>query len=165
MSLPLELLRVLGLALAAGGLVAAALCDLRHYEIPDRYALLLLFAFLATAWGGSWRDALSGLGLALFLFALGALLFARGWVGGGDVKLLAATGLWVSPHLIAPFALVTSLAGAALGLVMLTPLRRCLPAAPAALVGGTPRSLAQPMPFGIAIAAGGLFALAGRLPG
>ena len=78
--------------------------------------LLLLLAALEDLWRLQIEDWLSGgvalgalLGVAidgpavalwqnLLLFALvlgiGTLLFARGWMGGGDVKLLAACALW-----------------------------------------------------------------------
>ena len=34
--------------------------------------------------------------LAVLILAIGTPLFAAGWLGGGDVKLLAATGTWFS---------------------------------------------------------------------
>jgi prepilin peptidase CpaA len=151
------------LALAAGALVAAALADLNSYQIPNRYALAIALAFLFFALGGGWHAALLGLAAGAVAFTLGAILFAKGWLGGGDVKLLAAVALWVAPPLLAPFALVTSLVGAMLSMAMLTPLRRCLPAPPADLAHET--GLRQPIPYGVAIAAGGLFVLLKRLTG
>jgi prepilin peptidase CpaA len=148
-------------ALAAVALGAAALADVKSYQIPDRYALTIAIAFILFALGGGWQAALFGLAAGAFAFALGALLFARGWLGGGDVKLLAAAALWVAPPLLAPFALVTSLAGAILSAAMLTPLRRYLPAPPADLAHET--GLRQPIPYAIAIAAGGLFVLLKRV--
>jgi hypothetical protein len=52
-----------------------------------------------------------------------------------------------------------------LAIALLTPLRRQLPAPPAALAAGTPGALRQPMPFGVAIAVGGLFVLCTRVTG
>jgi hypothetical protein len=40
-----------------------------------------------------------------------------------------------------------------------------LPAPPAALVAGTAGTLRHPMPFGVAIAVGGLFVLCARVTG
>ena len=108
------------------------------------------------------HQALSGLALGAVVFAVGIVCFARRWMGGGDVKLLGAIALWVSLPLVASFALVTSLAGAVLGIIMMTPLRRHFPAPPAALAAAAGR-LRQPMPFGAAIATGGLFALVARM--
>jgi prepilin peptidase CpaA len=157
-----------GLAVATAALVAAAYHDVRTYQIPNRFAVAIGCGFVAASLGGSWREALFGLALGIAVLVAGTALFARGWLGGGDVKLLAAVILWVPAPLLASFALVTSLAGAALGLLFMTPLRRHLPAAPQALAfatGGAARGtrLRQPMPFGVAIAAGGLFALFARV--
>jgi prepilin peptidase CpaA len=151
---------VLPLALAAGALIAAAVADLRSYQIPNCYAAAIALAFLVFAFSAGLHDALSGLAIGAITFALGAFLFAKNLVGGGDVKLLAAVALWVPLPLLAGFALVTSLAGAGLSLVLLTPLRRCLPAPPAALAHE--RALHQPVPFAVAVAAGGLFVLLNR---
>ena len=153
--------QLVALALAAGALVAAAIADLRRYQIPNRYALAITLAFLLFALGGGWPAALLGLAAGVVTFALGTILFAKGWLGGGDVKLLAAVALWLAPPLLAPFALVTSLAGAVLSVAMLTPLRRCLPAPPVNLSHET--GLRQPIPYAIAIAAGGLYVLLQRV--
>jgi hypothetical protein len=61
--------------------------------------------------------------------------------------------------------MVTSLAGAALALVLMTPARRLFPAPPQALLAtaGPLQTLRQPMPFCVAIAAGGIFVLAHRV--
>ena len=45
--------------------------------------------------------ALAAIGCALAVFIVGALLFARGYLGGGDVKLLTAATLWAGPAGIA----------------------------------------------------------------
>jgi prepilin peptidase CpaA len=102
------------------------------------------------------------LGIALLcslaVFAIGAAGFAAGILGGGDVKLLAAASLFAgSAHLI-DFLVVTALVGGALGLAVLAgaPIG---PAAPA--TDGTVRArLRCGLPYGPAIAAGGLWVIA-----
>jgi prepilin peptidase CpaA len=159
----LATLQLFALALAAGALAAAAVADLRFYLIPNRHAVAVALAFALFALGAGLHEALSGLAIGAAVFALGAILFAKSWLGGGDVKLLAAVALWTPPPLLAGFALATSLAGAGLSIAMLTPLRRCLPPPPAVLAHE--RGLRQPVPFALAIAAGGLFVLLKRLTG
>jgi prepilin signal peptidase PulO-like enzyme (type II secretory pathway) len=100
----------------ASGLLVAAVIDLRHYRIPNR-----LVAFLAVAgpllnlwtrelpWWQVFAGAVVGAGI------LGALaILSRGGMGEGDVKLAAATGLYLGP---AGQALAIFL-GAALGAVV-----------------------------------------------
>lgn len=76
-------------------LLLAALEDLWRLEIEDWLSGgVALGALLAVAIAGP----IAGLWQNLLLFALvlgiGTLLFARGWMGGGDVKLIAACALW-----------------------------------------------------------------------
>jgi prepilin peptidase CpaA len=51
------------------------------------------------------------------LLVFGFTLFARGYIGGGDAKLMAAVGLWIGWSALLPFVIVTSLAGGALAIL------------------------------------------------
>ena len=51
------------------------------------------------------------------MLVVGFGLFAGGFVGGGDAKMLAAAGLWVGWSALLPFVLVTTLAGGALAII------------------------------------------------
>ena len=98
------------------------------------------------------------------MLAAGLILYALGGMGAGDVKLLAATSLWLGPSLVVQHLLGTSIVGLALVLVLVA-LRRWspLPAAaerrrlPAALLPG------KRIPSRVAIAASAAI-LAPRLP-
>lgn len=73
----------------------AAYADVRRFEIPDGWsiavaALFAVFAASTTPAEPYWSHAAAG----IVVFVVGALLFSRGWLGGGDVKLLAACALW-----------------------------------------------------------------------
>jgi len=71
----------------------ATLFDLKKREIPDTISVLLLVWAIAGKSLG-WIDVSwvsMGVGAAVG-FALGAILFALGGLGGGDVKLVAALG-------------------------------------------------------------------------
>jgi Flp pilus assembly protein protease CpaA len=106
---------VLASLLALLGL--AALTDLRERRIPNwltvgtaaLYPVYVLSSPAPVAWLGA-------LGAAAAVFILGLVLFARQLIGGGDVKLIAAVTLWAGVDQLALFALVTSLAGGALAL-------------------------------------------------
>lgn len=140
---------VLGLSAVsfAAVLLLAAGCDLRSRQIPD--ALSAVLAALALPYimltGGAWGLVLaSSAGLAVF--ALGCLAFRFGLLGGGDVKLLTAASLWVSPGLLLPFLQATAIAGGLLALCYLL----------AAKLRGQPTGEIK-LPYAVAIAAGGLF--------
>jgi prepilin peptidase CpaA len=51
------------------------------------------------------------------MLVVGFGLFARGYIGGGDAKLVAAVGLWIGWSSLLPFVIVTTLAGGALAIL------------------------------------------------
>jgi prepilin peptidase CpaA len=144
----------LALSITVTALVWAAVSDFRRFLIPNRVCALAAGGYLVALAGMPLHAWLAGLAAGAAVLAVGTLLFARGLVGGGDVKLAAVAALWAGPTLFSDFALVTGLAGIVLALVMLTPLRKHMPAAPD---GDPTQGLRQPMPFGVALAAGGLW--------
>lgn len=148
------------LVLSAAGLAWAAASDVSRYLIPNRVCLLIAASYLLTATALPFGVWLSGLAIGLLALGVGLVLFARGLVGGGDVKLAAAIALWAGPAHLSGFALVTSLAGVALAIVMLSPARRLMPRAAGHEAGS---GLAQPMPFGAPLAAGGAWVLVQHL--
>ena len=103
-----------------------------------------------------------GLAFASAIFALGLAGFALGAVGGGDVKLAAALGLWAGSSDLAGFVVVTALAGAVLSILILA--TRNLPighyfAGPlqAGPQTGGHAATGESVPYGVALAAGGLW--------
>lgn len=147
-------------------LIAAGWQDLRTMRIANRLSLAIVACFALWALGGLALGALSIGHVALSaicaaaLFAAGAVAFAAGGLGGGDVKLLAAAGLFAGPALMIDFLTVTALVGGALGLAILAgaPIG---PATAPASDGGTVRArLRGGLPYGPAIAAGGLWVAA-----
>ena len=158
--LPATALAMLAVATSAVALSWSAVSDLRTYQIPNTASALIVFSYVVFALCVPTAPRLGALAVGLAVFAVGLLLFVRGAMGGGDVKLLAAAALWCGPHLLAVFAIVTGLAGALLAGILLSPLRRILPQAPHEVTAGAGlAALRQPMPYGIAISAGGLFVL------
>src|SRR5262245_10398203 len=76
-------------------LILAALEDLWRLEINDWVCgAIAAGAFLAVAMNGPAGQLWQNLLLFALVLGIGTLLFVRGWMGGGDVKLLAACALW-----------------------------------------------------------------------
>ncbi len=76
--------------------VLAALSDANSMKIPNRIPLIVLAGFLVMVpftWTGL-PDLMEHLMVGLTMFAVGFAMFAFGWMGGGDSKLLAATAFW-----------------------------------------------------------------------
>lgn len=145
----------IAVAALTAALIAAAITDISTYLIPHRYPAAVALAFAVYAIGKPAPVWFHGALAAALLMATGILLFSRGILGGGDVKLMAAAALWAGFDQLPLMLLVTSLAGGALALAHLSPLRRLMPAPPASDGDVRPR-LQQPIPFGVAIATGGV---------
>ncbi len=120
--------QLLLLAILAILLVAAIITDLASRTIANR--LNLAVALLGVAWWfasglGAGEIALHLAGAAVVLLLFGAA-FAIGAMGGGDVKLIAAVGLWLPPLLLLKMLIVMSLGGGllTLGAVAIKIMRR-----------------------------------------
>ena len=141
------------LGLLAAMLLAAAALDLRSRTIPNGLNLAIALLALPYYWAvglALWPDVALQLGVALLVFAAFAGVFALGAMGGGDVKLVAAVALWLPwPGVIALLVLM-SLAGGALTLAMVARQRIARPES------------ALEIPYGVAIAFGGLWLIGQR---
>jgi prepilin peptidase CpaA len=153
-------LHLLSLALFAGLMTTAALDDLRRLIIPNRLTAALGLLWPAHFLSGepSGPAALAALAAAATVFAGGALLFARGWLGGGDVKLLSAATLWAGAAAAPALLVLTAFFGGALAVLVLSPL-----GAQIAAVRGAPVSspMRRPVPYGAAIAGAALVVVLG----
>lgn len=109
------------LVLLAATVLAAAWTDLRARDIPNwitlpAIALALVLHPLHSGWAGA-RLAAGGLALAALLFLP---VFALRWLGGGDVKLMAAVGALVGASNLLTVAILDAILGgvAALAFVL-----------------------------------------------
>lgn len=149
------------LMIFAATMLTAALRDASTMTIPNWVSIMVLGAFFLCVpfvWQGFehlGQHLIVGFGVFVFGFAL----FAFGWLGGGDAKLMAATAFWWTwPDLIM-YAAYTTLAGGVLALFIIIG-RKYVPA----------RVMTMPwmhrmfkdetkMPYGLALAFGALATL------
>ncbi|AMS44402.1 prepilin peptidase [Aminobacter sp. NyZ550] len=78
-------------------MVFSAVSDTLSMTIANRVPLLLLGVFLVVAplTGMAWADIGLHLAAGALLLTVTFALFAFGGMGGGDAKLIAATGVWM----------------------------------------------------------------------
>ncbi len=137
----------------------AAFSDLFTMTISNfvSLALTVIFFVLALALGMPVREiglhgAAGGLTLLLTFF-----MFARGWIGGGDAKLAAATALWVGLDHLADYSLCAAALGGLLTLFILILRRYPLPVMLVRLPWlARLHDKASGVPYGIALAVAGL---------
>lgn len=144
-------------------MLAAAASDAASMRIPNWLTGTLALAFPIAAAGTAMPlEALGWHGLVGFAALLvGMGLFATGWIGGGDAKFFAATVLWLGPDQVLAFTLISTVLGGLLTLFLLSFRKLPMPG-PLAAQGWIMR-LHDPkegVPYGIALAAGGLIAFA-----
>jgi prepilin peptidase CpaA len=158
-------LSLLATALFAAPLCLAAVTDLQSLRIPNPIPLGLAALFpVAVVLTGGQPDWFAHVATAVIAFAAGCFLFSRGWLGGGDVKLLAAVTLWYGTNRLPDLLFAIALCGAVLSLVVLA--LRASGAAEWLPQWGALRRIAtgRQVPYGIAIAAGALIALPALVP-
>ena len=157
------------LLVIAAALIAAACSDIAVRRIPNAAAAVVALAGLvlrAMEGPGALAATLAASGV-LFLVLFAA--FARGALGGGDVKLATAAALGLPPAGVWTLVVATALAGGGLAAAYILAHRLRLPRVKplGAAHGIVTRVLAVerwrfnrrgPLPYGVAITAGSLIA-------
>ena len=97
------------------GLTAwAAVTDIRHFRIPNRIPAALVVA--GTVWilisqSNAQFEVWAHLATAAVVLIVGFGIYAAGWFGAGDAKLLAALSLWFGPVAALVFLFQTAIFG------------------------------------------------------
>ena len=134
-------------------LVWVAVVDIKTFTIAN--GINIAVALMAPLYWWSvglpiWPDAAIRVGTAMVVLMLFAGAFYVGAMGGGDVKLAGALALWFAPAATLKLIVLMSIAGGVLTLIILGVHR-------ARKKEGRPE-----IPYGVAIAFGGLWLLAQR---
>ncbi|MET0180726.1 MAG: prepilin peptidase [Novosphingobium sp.] len=141
-----------GLAIA---LLTAAWTDIRSRRIDNRLTLAVALAAPLFWWATDlplWPEAMFRVGFAGLMFLLLAALFAMRVMGGGDVKLLTALALWLPWLSFLKLVVTMALLGGLLTVVLI------------AVRLGRRGTRDAAIPYGVAIAGGGLWVLATTYP-
>lgn len=140
---PLWLILIFALAM-----IAAAIEDAARYRISNLTSLVVLAGAVVAAIlaGPSWSLWQNGAVFAVLL-ALGTAAFSARLLGGGDVKLFAAAGLWFDPVSALMFVALVFLSGGVVAVAYLATRQWRL--------RGRDKKSSR-VPYGIAIALGAL---------
>jgi prepilin peptidase CpaA len=149
-------------------LLLAAWCDIATRTIPDGVSIALaVVGLIIRAAEGDPMAVASSLLVAACLFAGLVVLHARASFGGGDIKLIVALAIGLAPLETLDFLLATVMAGGVLGAVYLSlrllpepapllPQPRAWPARRVLALERRRFSRRGPLPYAVAIAAGGI---------
>lgn len=137
-------------------LLAAAVEDAVRLRISNITSLAICFCAIVAA-------ALNGFSLSLWqnvaVFALvltvGTAAFAAGWLGGGDVKLIAAIGLWFDFRSAVALIAAILIAGGVVAVAYIAARRMRR--------GSDSKSRGGKIPYGIAVVVGTLLVMAIQL--
>lgn len=163
-------------------LAAISWLDLVWRWIPNTLVAAVALLWIPTAFTAPFMNTVASASTAATILSIGVVVWRLGWLGGGDVKLIAALSLWAGPALTPGLLLAIGVSGGVLAAVvlaarqpMLGPLRvylhvaihHYLPASTRSLAATVPyrlpaRSGNDTIPYGVAVAAGGCW-LAHRL--
>lgn len=147
------------LVFAAAPVIVAAATDIREFKIPNECSILLLIMYPMHVWLSPVDvDVFGGIIVSASVFALTFTLFFINRLGGGDVKLLTALGLWAGPALIADLLVITTISGAVLAILFISRAGVVIALGFDQIGQESARDnvLAERLPYGVAIACGGL---------
>ncbi|MDB5714589.1 MAG: peptidase prepilin type [Sphingomonadales bacterium] len=147
---PKSMIAVVCLLALAALMIGAVLSDLRRRRIPNR--LCLAIAILALPYWLATDPTFLRLAIQILCAAVVAMTlmipFYYRVLGGGDVKMMAALALWLPPDRLYETILMVAMGGGllAIGIILFNR-----------------RSMSPTVPYGVAIAAAGLFQVVARL--
>ncbi len=148
-------------------MAAAAVFDAWKFIIPNTIPVVLSLLFLVVAL--IWNDRvpiLEHIGAGVLVFAVGAVIFRLGVLGGGDIKLLTAVTFWVGWDYLGIYLLVVAILGVGLTLFLLALrhlLRRLYRSHSPELSLPRILTVGEKIPYAIAIGAAGIL-IAPKLP-
>ena len=148
-------------------LLYVATTDIATRLIRNEICLALALLGIAGQLARPMQVAQSLIAAAILLLLL-SVIYTRGWIGGGDIKLLVALAIGLPLAGVVQLLTITALAGGVLALVHL--MMRHLPYPRLAPAGSSLvrrvyaierwRNLRHaPLPYGVAIACGGIWAV------
>lgn len=140
-------------------LLAAALEDMARLRISNFFPMLVVALFAAWVFVAGWENDIWQNGTVFIaVFAVGCVMFGLRWMGGGDVKLMAATALWFDWAGAVSWLVYVTVGGGLLALVIMAG-RRMVPSSVREKSSAAIFAAKGPIPYGVAIALGTVMAL------
>jgi len=103
------------------GMFTAAYRDALTMTIPNWVSVMILLSFFVVipfVWE-DWATFGTHIAVGVTVFLFGFVLFAMGWLGGGDAKLMAATSFWWQWPDLLLYTVYTTVAGGVIAVFIL----------------------------------------------
>jgi prepilin peptidase CpaA len=99
----------------------AAISDFFYFRIPNAISVTLVLLFFIALLPLDWAfsQVLSNLATAAGVLAICFLLFIRGYIGGGDAKLLTAISLWTGVEGLSALIFFMTLSGGGIAILLI----------------------------------------------
>lgn len=148
------------LAVFPAALIIAAANDIYEFKIPNWISIVLIVAYpvAGVGVGAAPQILLEGFLIGAAALVIGFGFFAAKFFGGGDAKLFAATAPWIGAAALGSFLVTTAISGLFLTMILMA--FRKTPVFPFYFQAPWLMRLHErkhDLPYGVAIAAGGLF--------
>lgn len=114
-------IQLLGMTFLTSALIVASFIDLEHGIIPDCIIVILLVAGVAYSFfhtSITWTEAVMGFFAASVPLLIIAIL-SGGNMGGGDIKLMAVSGLFMGWKMILLSLILGSIIGSVIGIILI----------------------------------------------
>ena len=142
-------------------LAYAVVSDVRRLTIPNRASIVIAAAFLPAALLADLEHSVIAVHYAIGagLLGIGFFAFSRNLMGGGDVKLLAAAGIWSGAAQLGPYLVLVAVLGGVLAAAVLIArkLRKVVPFLDAVGWLGGEDARMQSIPYGAAIGVAAIY--------
>ncbi len=155
----MSLLNTIPIAIFSTAMIFAGVRDLTTMTIPNWLTLALALSFYVVAPIAHMPliEIAQHTAVSVVTLLFGMAFFAKGWIGGGDAKLMAAVALWLGWAQALPYFVVASILGGGLTLLILAYRKLPLPAFVVRQAWALRlHDRAEGVPYGLALAAAGL---------
>lgn len=157
------IIAVMAIVVFCGFLIAAMIGDIRKFRITNalNFSFAGSFFIFALLLGMEWKLILGHVTIGAIAFGVCFALFLLNLIGGGDVKLVGATALWLGGPPMYNYIMFSAILGGLVGIILIiarfAAKKFGLPKKPKWLRGILRRK--AHMPYGIALGLGGMIAL------
>ncbi len=147
-------------------LLIGSICDVKSFEIPNWVSVLATCLFIpASLWlQFPATQIILHIGTGITVLIVGFVIYAAGWMGGGDVKMIAASSIWFGFSELPTFLFLVALVGGVLAILLFVFRKMRLAGVWARVSWIQNLHREEGIPYGVAISTGAILAYPQLVP-